>query len=89
MPQEPGTGKEILSVAVWEPVPDMEAVSLATVRDDSIVGAKGYGRDLLCRDRESHYLLIRHWKSEDARRAASEIPTCFAAGPAWEMKSKS
>jgi hypothetical protein len=75
MPREPGTGKEILSVAVWEPVPDMEAVSLATVRElSSIVAAKGYGRDLLCRDRESHYLLIRHWKSEEARSAALEDP---------------
>jgi quinol monooxygenase YgiN len=67
--------QEILSVAVWEPVPDMEAASLATFRElSSIVAAKGYGRDLLYRDRESHYVLIRHWKSEDARRAALEDP---------------
>ncbi len=64
---------EILSVAVWEPAPDMEAASLATLRElSSILAAKGYGRDLLYRDRESHYVLIRHWKSEAARRAALE-----------------
>ena len=67
--------QEILSVAVWEPVPDMDAASLATLRElSSIVTAKGYGRDQLYRDRESHYVLLRHWKSEEARRAAQEDP---------------
>ena len=67
--------KEILSVAVWEPVPDMEAASLATLRElSSIVIAKGYGRDLLYRDRESHYVFLRYWKSEEARQAALEDP---------------
>jgi hypothetical protein len=67
--------QEILSVAVWEPMPDMEAVSLATLRElSSIIATKGYGRDLLYRDRESHYVLLRHWKSEEARSAAQEDP---------------
>ena len=67
--------QEILSVAVWDPAPDMEGASLATVRElSSILTAKGYGRDLLYRDRELHYVLIRHWKSEDARRTAQEDP---------------
>jgi len=67
--------KEILSVAVWEPVLDMEAASLATLRElSSIVIAKGYGRDLLYRDRESHYVFLRYWKSEEARQAALEDP---------------
>ncbi len=62
-------------MAIWEPVPDKEAASLATFRElSSIVDAKGYGRDQLYRDRESHYVLVRHWKSEDARRAAQEDP---------------
>ena len=62
-------------MAVWEPIPDMEAASLATIRElTSIVIAKGYGRDLLYRDRESHYVLLRYWKSEEARRAAQEDP---------------
>ena len=67
--------QEILSVAVWEPLQDMEAAALATLRElSSILTAKGYGRDLLYRDRESHYVLLRHWKSEDARSAAQEDP---------------
>ena len=67
--------QEILSVAVWEPVPDMEAASLSTIRElTSIVIAKGYGRDMLYRDRESHYVFLRCWKSEEARRAAQEDP---------------
>lgn len=67
--------QEILSVALWEPVPEMEAASLATLRElTSIVVAKGYGRDLLYRDRESHYVFLRHWSSEEARRTAQEDP---------------
>ncbi|MFZ0956918.1 MAG: antibiotic biosynthesis monooxygenase [Candidatus Sulfotelmatobacter sp.] len=67
--------QEILSVAVWEPLPEMEAASLETVRElISILAAKGYSRDLLYRDPESHYVLMRYWKSEEARRAAQEDP---------------
>jgi hypothetical protein len=67
--------QEILSVAVWEPVPQMEAASLRTLRElSSIVASKGYGRDLLYRDREAHYVFLRYWKSEEARRAAQEDP---------------
>jgi hypothetical protein len=67
--------QEILSVAIWEPIPDMEAASLATLRElSSVVATKGYGLDLLYRDRESHYVLLRHWKSEAARSAAQEDP---------------
>jgi hypothetical protein len=67
--------QEILSVAVWEPVPGMEASSLATVRElIAILSAKDYSRDLLYRDGDSHYILVRHWKSEEARRAAQEDP---------------
>jgi hypothetical protein len=67
--------EEILSAAIWDPIPGMEAASLATIRElSSIVAAKGYGRDLLYRDPESHYVLLRYWKSETARRAAQEDP---------------
>ncbi|MGZ4819259.1 MAG: hypothetical protein ACXVZJ_11575 [Terriglobales bacterium] len=56
-------------------MPEMEAASLATLREiGSIIAAKGYGRDLLYRDRESHYVLLRRWKSEEARSAAQEDP---------------
>ena len=67
--------QEILSLAIWEPVPGMEEASLATLRElSSIVATKDYGRDLLYRDRESHYVLLRHWNSEAARSAAQEDP---------------
>jgi hypothetical protein len=53
----------------------MEVASLATLRElTSIVTAKGYGRDMLYRDRELHYVFLRYWKSEEARRAAQEDP---------------
>jgi hypothetical protein len=66
---------EILAVAVWDPAAGKEAASLATMRElMAIVATKGYGRDLLYRDRESHYVFLRYWKSEDARRTAQEDP---------------
>ena len=66
---------EILSVAVWEPAPEMEASALETFRElKSIVATKGYGRDLLYRDREAHYVFLRYWNSEESRRAALEDP---------------
>jgi len=62
-------------MAIWDPVLGMEEASLATLRElSSIVATKGYGRDLLYRDRESHYVLLRYWKSEEARQSALEDP---------------
>jgi hypothetical protein len=67
--------QEHLSVAIWEPLPDMEAAALATIRElHAIVSSKGYGRDLLYRSCESHYMLLRYWNSEEARRSAQEDP---------------
>jgi hypothetical protein len=67
--------QEILSVAIWEPLHDHETSSLETFRElMSIVARKGYGRDMLYRDREHHYVFLRYWKSEDARRSALEDP---------------
>jgi hypothetical protein len=67
--------QEILSVAIWEPVLDHESAALETFRElTSIVARKGYGRDLLYRDRDHHYVFLRYWKSEDARRSALEDP---------------
>jgi quinol monooxygenase YgiN len=66
---------EILSVAVWEPNPQMEAAALQTFQElTSIVAAKGYGSDRLYRDRDQHYVFLRYWKSEEARRIAQEDP---------------
>jgi hypothetical protein len=67
--------QEIISLAIWEPVPEMEAASIATIRElSAIVKTKGYGRDLLYRDLESRYVFLRYWKSDEARRAALEDP---------------
>ena len=67
--------QEILSVAVWEPLPEMEADALRTFQQlTAIVAGKGYGRDLLYRDHDSHYVFLRYWTSEDSRRAAQEDP---------------
>jgi hypothetical protein len=65
--------QEHLSVAIWEPLPGMETAALATIRElNAIVSRKGYGRDLLYRSGEPHYMLLRYWNSEEARRSALE-----------------
>jgi hypothetical protein len=67
--------QEFLSLAIWEPLPGMEEASLATIRElNAIVSSRGYGRDLLYRDGNSHYILLRYWNSEQARRTAQEDP---------------
>ena len=51
----------------------MEAASLATIHElNAIVSRKGYGRDLLYRTGDSHYLLLRYWNSEQARATADQ-----------------
>jgi hypothetical protein len=67
--------QEFLSVAIWDPLPGMEAASLATIRElNAIVLKKGYGRDLLYRTGDSHYMLLRYWNSEQVRHSAQEDP---------------
>lgn len=67
--------EEILSIAIWEPIRDHEAAALQTFHElTSIVSRKGYARDVLYRDREHHYVFMRYWKSEEARRSAQEDP---------------
>jgi hypothetical protein len=67
--------QEYLSIAIWEPLSGMESASLATMRELSmIVSNKEYGRDLLYRGGDSHYLLLRYWNSEQARSSAQEDP---------------
>jgi hypothetical protein len=66
--------QEYLSVAIWEPLPGMEAASLTTIRElNAIIAKKGYGRDFLYRGGDS-YVLLRYWKSEQARLSAHEDP---------------
>ena len=53
----------------------MEAASLETIRElNAIVSRKRYGRDLLYRSGDSHYVLLRYWNSEQARSSAQEDP---------------
>ena len=67
--------QENLSVAIWEPLRGKEVISVATIRElNAIVSAKGYGRDLLYRSGDSHYILLRYWTSGQARRDAQEDP---------------
>ncbi|MGB8581838.1 MAG: hypothetical protein WCD47_13515 [Candidatus Sulfotelmatobacter sp.] len=67
--------QEYLSIAIWEPLPDMEAAALETMRElENIVSRKQYGRDLLYRGGDSHYVLLRYWNSEQARSTAQEDP---------------
>jgi len=67
--------QEYLSIAIWEPLPVLEAVSLETMRElNSIVSRKQYGRDLLYRSSDAHYILLRYWNSEQARSTAQEDP---------------
>ena len=41
---------------------------------NSIVSRKQYGRDLLYRSSDAHYILLRYWNSEQARSSAQEDP---------------
>ncbi len=73
---------EILSVAVFEPLAGHEELALATVRDlSNVLAASGHSRDVLYRGPEGEYVLVRHWKSDESRRAAMEDPNaqrCWA-----------
>lgn len=67
--------QEYLSVAIWQPLPGMEAASLATMRElSAIVSAKGYGNDRLYIGGDAHYVLLRCWNSEQSRGSAQEDP---------------
>ncbi len=53
----------------------MESASLATMRELSgLIRKKRYGRDLLYRSSDSHYVLLRYWNSEESQKAALEDP---------------
>jgi quinol monooxygenase YgiN len=69
--------QEIMSAAIFEPLPGHEEASLITMR--ALIAALangGYSRDALYRDAKSpnQYILLRYWKSEESRRAALEDP---------------
>ena len=65
--------KEILSVAVFVPEEGHEEQALATVRELSgVLRDGGYSRDILYQGPEGEYVLVRHWTSDESRRAALE-----------------
>jgi len=67
--------KEILSVAVFIPLEGYEQEALVTVRElSAVLSSNGYSRDVLYQGSEGEYVLVRHWKSDEARRAALEDP---------------
>jgi len=67
--------QEILSVAIFDPLPGKEAAALETMRDlRAALSSGGYSRDRLYRDGNQQYVVVRYWKSEEARRAALEDP---------------
>jgi len=76
--------QEILSIAIFRPLPGHEEASLTTIRDlIAALAAGGYSRDVLYRDAKSdhEYILLRYWKSEEARRSAledSNVLRCWA-----------
>lgn len=62
-------------MAIWTPLPGMEAASVATMMElIGILAAKSYSRDFFYRDDDSHFVLLRYWNSEASRRAAQEDP---------------
>ncbi|MGO9647875.1 MAG: hypothetical protein ACLPOO_07460 [Terriglobales bacterium] len=67
---------EILSLAIFVPLPESQEAALVTMRELGAALTKGgYGRDLVYRDVKSdQYILLRYWRSEEARRAALEDP---------------
>jgi len=67
--------QEILSVAIYAPLPGKEEASLTTMQALFMaLSTGGYSRDFLYRDGKSHYILFRYWKSHEALRAALEDP---------------
>jgi len=69
--------REVLSVAIFEPVAGEEHNALSTMREImAALSQKGLSRDFLYRSgNASHeYVLFRYWKSDESRRNAQEDP---------------
>ena len=72
--------QEILSVAIFNPLPGKEADALATLRGlRTALSQGGYSRDRVYRDSNGQYVVVRYWKSDEARRAALEDPDVLRA----------
>ncbi len=60
---------------MWRPLAEKEAASLDTLREISgLIESRNYGHDHLYRTRDSEYVLLRYWTSEEARQTAMEDP---------------
>jgi len=71
---------EILSVAIFDPLPGKEEDALDTMRSlRAALSAKGYSRDRIYRDTSNQYVVVRYWKSDEARREALEDPEVLRA----------
>jgi quinol monooxygenase YgiN len=71
---------EVLSIAIFDPLPGSDDEALATMRAlGALMAEKGYSRDRLYRDPDSgQHLLLRYWTSAAARREAHEDPQVHA-----------
>jgi len=67
---------EILSIAVMEPYEGKEDDFVQTLHDFyTVLREKKYSRDQLMKNKRTpHYVNIRYWASEEARRSAHEDP---------------
>jgi heme-degrading monooxygenase HmoA len=68
---------EIFSIAIFETLEGHEEEALVTLRGLlAALAAKQYSRDSIHRQTAPprHYVLLRHWRSEEDRRAALEDP---------------
>lgn len=69
--------QEILAVAIFEVLPGKEETVVSIIHElSAILAAGGYSRDVFYRDTApSHeFVMLRYWKSEEARRGAQENP---------------
>lgn len=69
--------REILSMAIFEPLAGEEANAISTIREImSALSSKGLSRDFLYRagTESKEYVLFRYWKSDESRRTALEDP---------------
>jgi hypothetical protein len=67
---------EILSIAVMEPYDGREQEFVELLHEFyAVLVEKNYSRDQLLKNRNTpHYVNIRYWASEEARRSAHEDP---------------
>ena len=68
---------EVLAIAVFAAHPGHEPEAVATLGElSTVLATKGYSRDVLYRDGNAsgHFVLLRYWRSEEAKREAQEDP---------------